>query len=143
MTVPWAEGRKVLISLSRLRSFTHLVGNFPQTRSSYAPNQAADLLWHAVHFLEVGGVTSVLVFTISSWQPAQLRWNACWLVNVTNSVPTANLICGFSGSSFGLASALAWQSRQTAPTAVGSFARTSALSVVVRSAGQAVLSGGC
>lgn len=31
-----------------------------------ATNQAAGLLWQAVHFFEVGGATSVLVFTISS-----------------------------------------------------------------------------
>lgn len=75
MTVPGAKWRKTPISFGRLRSSSHLVGNFSQAIPlKFRNNQAAARLWQAVHFFEVGGVTSVLVLTISSWQPAQLRW---------------------------------------------------------------------
>jgi hypothetical protein len=82
-------------------------------------------------------------FITSSWQEAQLRWNANWFVSVSVAALASCLICGISGSVVGFVPARAWQLRQAmTPTPPGSFSRSSAVSVVVRSVGQAVCSGG-
>lgn len=100
-------------------------------------------LWQDVHFIEVGGLTSFRCFTTSSWHPAQLRWKACWFVSVIMAVLLSCLICGISGHTSGFVPARVWQLWHVAPpSGFGSFARSSSVSVVVRPAGHAVLSGG-
>jgi hypothetical protein len=75
MTVPGAERRVRPYFIQPFAILGDRGGElFADSSSNAATNQAATRLWQAVHFFEVGGVTSVLVFTISSWQPAQLRW---------------------------------------------------------------------
>lgn len=67
MTVPCARWRKNPYFIRPFAALLTLVGNFSQARHlKFRNNQAAARLWQAVHFFEVGGVTSVLVFTISS-----------------------------------------------------------------------------
>src|SRR5687767_9961733 len=96
-----------------------------------------------MHCIVFGAFTSGLVFATSSWQEAQLRWNACWLVSVMRAALDSCLICGISGQTVGFVVARAWQLRHAmTPTADWSFSKSSAVRVVVRSSGQAVLSGG-
>src|SRR5688572_20765435 len=48
------------------------------------------IILHLPFCYSIMGLRSLLVFIISSLHPAQLRWNGCWLVKVTSSVPTSS-----------------------------------------------------
>lgn len=77
-------------------------------------------------------------FITSSWQEAQLRWKASWWVSVTVAALASCLMDGVSGSVAGFAPARTWQERQAMmPMLDGPSSYSSAVSVVVRSAGQA------
>src|ERR1043166_9729418 len=96
----------------------------------------ACFLWQPAHLVVPGALASGRFFITSSWQPAQLRWKASWLVSTSVAVLPSCLISGMAGSALGVSSLRAWQLRQpTTPTPPGSFSRSSAVSVVVRSGG--------
>src|SRR5215207_9543117 len=100
-------------------------------------------VWHLRHSLPVGAVVSFLCCVAASWHVLQLRWYASSFVSTVGSVSPSYVTSGIASPNLGFSPSCAWHSRQ--PRTTGFFASfiVSAVSVVVRSAGSAVLSGGC